>query len=72
MKISTMLLNIENGNVKPMQMVSHPDYTRAAYIARSNGADTPLDAFLRRTIQIGDRFIPSMLHTSKILHNHNL
>lgn len=44
MKISEML---KDKATKPMQVINHPDFHRAAWVAKAAGADTPLDSFLR-------------------------
>ena len=46
MKISAMLLDKET---KPMQIVQHPDFSRASWMARAEKEDTPLDSMLRGT-----------------------
>ena len=44
MKISQMLLD---SKVKPMQIATHPDLTRAAWNLKAAGHSTPLDAVIR-------------------------
>lgn len=36
-------------NTKPMQIVAHKDFSRASWLARAGGADTPLDSMLRNS-----------------------
>jgi hypothetical protein len=48
MKISTMLYNHKN----PMALVNHPDFSRASWLAKSNGVPTPIDAVLNNQHEI--------------------